>query len=121
AGRATGDPARIARRTPRRQLPAALRCTHVGTRRRTVMLAALQLPFFQYAALAALVLAGIHAYLGFHIVRRGVLFVDLALAQMAALGVALAVVLGREHDEAAAHLAALLRTIPGGGGVPCAP
>ena len=44
------------------------------------MLDALKLPFFQTAALAALVLAGIHAYLGFHIVRRGVLFVDLALA-----------------------------------------
>ena len=41
---------------------------------------ALSLPFFQTAAIAALVLAGIHAYLGFHIVRRGVLFVDLALA-----------------------------------------
>ena len=50
------------------------------------MIEALALPFFQTAALAALVLAGIHAYLGFHIVRRGVLFVDLALAQMAALG-----------------------------------
>ena len=77
------------------------------------MLDALQLPFFQLAALAALVLAGIHAYLGFHIVRRGVLFVDLALAQMAALGVALAVVLGREHDEAGAYLLALGMTMLG--------
>ncbi len=47
-------------------------------------------------------LAGIHAYLGFHIVRRGVLFVDLALAQMAALGVALGLVLGLEHEGVAA-------------------
>jgi len=77
------------------------------------MLDALQLPFFQLAALAALVLAGIHAYLGFHIVRRGVLFVDLALAQMAALGVALVVVLGREHDEAGAYLLALGMTMLG--------
>ena len=77
------------------------------------MFDALQLPFFQLAALAALVLAGIHAYLGFHIVRRGVLFVDLALAQMAALGVALAVVLGREHDEAGAYLLALGMTMLG--------
>lgn len=53
---------------------------------------ALTLPFFRTALLAALVLAGIHAYLGFHIVRRGVIFVDLALAQMAALGVAVGVV-----------------------------
>jgi len=77
------------------------------------MLDALKLPFFQTAALAALVLAGIHAYLGFHIVRRGVLFVDLALAQMAALGVALAVVLGREHDEMGAYLLALGMTMLG--------
>lgn len=77
------------------------------------MMDALRLPFFQTAALAALVLAGIHAYLGFHIVRRGVLFVDLALAQMAALGVALGVVLGREHDEVGSYLLALGMTFVG--------
>lgn len=74
---------------------------------------ALSLPFFQVAAIAVLVLAGIHAYLGFHIVRRGVLFVDLALAQMAALGVALGVVLGLEHNEAASYLLALGMTFVG--------
>jgi zinc/manganese transport system permease protein len=72
-----------------------------------------QLPFFRTAAIASLVLAGIHAYLGFHIVRRGVLFVDLALAQMAALGVALGVVLGVEHDEARSYLLALSMTFVG--------
>lgn len=56
------------------------------------------MPFFRTALVACFLLAGIHAYLGFHVVRRGVIFVDLALAQMAALGVALAIVLGR-HDE----------------------
>ncbi|MCM8794517.1 MAG: metal ABC transporter permease [Candidatus Omnitrophica bacterium] len=35
---------------------------------------------------ACLVLTGIHAYLGIHVVERGVIFVDLALAQIAALG-----------------------------------
>jgi zinc/manganese transport system permease protein len=74
---------------------------------------ALALPFFQTAVVAALVLAGIHAYLGFHVVRRGVLFVDLALAQMAALGVALGVVLGREHDELGSYLLALGMTFVG--------
>lgn len=74
---------------------------------------ALALPFFRVAAITVLVLAGIHAYLGFHIVRRGVLFVDLALAQMAALGVALGVVLGREHDEAGSYLLALGMTFVG--------
>ncbi len=36
--------------------------------------------------LACLILTGIHAYLGMHVVERGVIFVDLALAQIAALG-----------------------------------
>lgn len=79
-------------------------------------------PFMGWALVACLVLAGIHAYLGFHVVRRGILFVDLAMAQMAALGAAVAVVFGLEHDTpgeyalslgfalAAAALFALLRS-----------
>jgi zinc/manganese transport system permease protein len=51
----------------------------------------------RWALVCSLVLAGIHAYLGFHVVRRGVLFVDLAMAQMAALGAAVGVILGLEH------------------------
>ncbi|HET9327857.1 MAG TPA: metal ABC transporter permease [Candidatus Eisenbacteria bacterium] len=77
------------------------------------MIEAISLPFFQIAAISVLVLAGIHAYLGFHIVRRGVLFVDLALAQMAALGVALGIVLGLEHNETASYLLALGMTFIG--------
>ena len=38
------------------------------------------------ALVAALILVGIHGYLGIHIIARGVIFVDLALAQVAALG-----------------------------------
>jgi zinc/manganese transport system permease protein len=75
--------------------------------------AALGLPFFWTALLASLVLAGIHAYLGFHIVRRGVIFVDLALAQMAALGVALAVVLGLHDHGPLNYLLALGMTVVG--------
>jgi zinc/manganese transport system permease protein len=43
---------------------------------------------------ASLILTGIHAYLGVHVVERGVIFVDLALAQIAALGATVAVVAG---------------------------
>jgi zinc/manganese transport system permease protein len=42
---------------------------------------------------ASLILTGIHAYLGVHVVERGVIFVDLSLAQIAALGAAVAVLL----------------------------
>ena len=77
------------------------------------MTAAFQLPFFQTAALATLVLAGLHAYLGFHVVRRGVLFVDLALAQMAALGVAIALVFGKEPEDPMTFACALGMTFLG--------
>ncbi len=42
---------------------------------------------------ASLILAGIHAYLGVHVVERGVIFVDLSLAQIAALGSTIAILL----------------------------
>src|SRR5262245_8918258 len=47
----------------------------------TTMIAFLAAPF-----VASLILTGIHAYLGVHVVERGVIFVDLSLAQIAALG-----------------------------------
>jgi len=46
--------------------------------------------------LACLVLTGIHGYLGIHVVERKVIFVDLALAQIAALGASAAFLFG--HD-----------------------
>jgi zinc/manganese transport system permease protein len=52
------------------------------------MLAFLAAPFA-----ASLILTGIHAYLGVHVVERGVIFVDLSLAQIAALGATIAILL----------------------------
>jgi zinc/manganese transport system permease protein len=51
--------------------------------------------------LALVLLPGLLVYLGLHVVERGVIFVDLALAQVAALGVAVAILLGAhpEHDR----------------------
>src|SRR5712664_1641383 len=46
--------------------------------------------------IASLILTGIHAYLGVHVVERGVIFVDLALAQIAALGATVAIVAGMD-------------------------
>ncbi|MEK6608186.1 MAG: iron chelate uptake ABC transporter family permease subunit [Myxococcota bacterium] len=48
-----------------------------------------------------LVVAGIHCYLGLHVLERKVIFVDLGLAQIAALGTTCAVVLGYEPDRPA--------------------
>ena len=43
---------------------------------------------------AGLVILSIHAYLGLHVIERGVIFVDLAFAQIAALGTTVAILLG---------------------------
>jgi zinc/manganese transport system permease protein len=48
--------------------------------------------------LMCLVLTGIHAYLGFHVLAREVVFVDIALAQIAALGATTAFLFGWELD-----------------------
>ena len=49
--------------------------------------------------LACLLLPGILIYMGLHVVRREIIFVDLALAQVAAMGICLAIVLGHDaHD-----------------------
>src|SRR3989442_15978303 len=54
----------------------------------TSMLEFLVAPF-----VASLILTGIHSYLGVHVVERGVIFVDLSLAQIAALGATIAILL----------------------------
>jgi len=51
------------------------------------------LEFLAAPFVASLILTGIHAYLGVHVVERGVIFVDLSLAQIAALGAAVAMLL----------------------------
>ena len=48
---------------------------------------------------ASLILTGIHAYLGVHVVERGVIFVDLSLAQIAALGATIAIFLPFAGDD----------------------
>src|SRR6266576_6779857 len=51
------------------------------------------LEFLAAPFVASLILTGIHAYLGVHVVERGVIFVDLSLAQIAALGTTIALLL----------------------------
>jgi zinc/manganese transport system permease protein len=51
------------------------------------------LSFLAPPFVASLILTGIHAYLGVHVVERGVIFVDLSLAQIAALGATIALLL----------------------------
>lgn len=73
------------------------------------MLELLALPF-----LACLVLTAIHVYLGFHVLARGVIFVDLTLAQVAALGLTVAILAGHPVHSEAAYWYALVFAIGGG-------
>ncbi len=50
---------------------------------------------------ASIVLVGIHAYFGMRVIARGVIFVDLALAQIAALGATVAFMLGHAAQSQA--------------------
>jgi len=72
------------------------------------LLALLWAPF-----LMCLVLTGIHAYLGIHVIAREVVFVDIALAQIAALGAAAALLAGFELESGAAYLFGLGATVAG--------
>jgi zinc/manganese transport system permease protein len=61
------------------------------------------LPFLLAPFVASLILTGIHAYLGVHVVERGVIFVDLALAQVAAFGATIAILAGVDVHGGAAY------------------
>src|SRR5438132_22789 len=73
------------------------------------------LPFLLAPFVASLILTGIHAYLGVHVGERGVIFVDLALAQIAALGATVAIVAGMDPHGRAAYWISLAFTFLGAG------
>src|SRR2546425_8109797 len=63
--------------------------------------------------LMCLVLTGIHAYLGVHVLAREVVFVDIALAQIAALGATAAFLIGYDMDTWESYAIALCATLVG--------
>ena len=71
------------------------------------------LSFLVLPLLAGLVLTGIHAYLGVHVVERGVIFVDLSLAQIAALGSTVALLAGYDVHSGVSYFWSLGFTIIG--------
>ena len=64
----------------------------------TLQIEVLFLPF-----LACLILTGIHVYLGIHVISRKVIFVDIALAQTAALGATVAFLLDYDPRSEGAY------------------
>jgi zinc/manganese transport system permease protein len=72
------------------------------------LLSLLWVPF-----LMCLVLTGIHAYLGVHVLAREVVFVDIALAQIAALGATAAFLVGYELETWQSYASGLAATLVG--------
>lgn len=72
------------------------------------MIQILLLPF-----LACVILIGIHTYFGIHVIRRGIIFVDLALAQFAAFGGVIALALGFDHHDIQTYFISLSATLIG--------
>jgi zinc/manganese transport system permease protein len=73
------------------------------------------LEFLKWPLVASLIIAGIHAYLGVHVVERGVIFVDLALAQIAALGAAVGILTGMDPHGGGSYWISLGFTVLGAG------
>lgn len=62
---------------------------------------------------AAVLLPWLLVYLGLHVVRRGIIFIDIAMAQMASLGISVAVLLHLDLESWPAFLIALAFTLVG--------
>lgn len=63
--------------------------------------------FLAAPTVMCIILAGIHCYLGLHVLARGVIFVDLSLAQVAAFGMTIALLFGHEHGTPEAYFYSL--------------
>lgn len=66
-----------------------------------------------WPAVACLLLPGLLVYLGLHVVRRGIIFIDIAMAQMASLGICVAVLLRLDLESPATFAIALGFTLLG--------
>jgi zinc/manganese transport system permease protein len=63
--------------------------------------------------MACVLLPWLLVYLGLHVVQRGIIFIDIAMAQMASLGICLAVLIGLEPEDWKTFVLALAVTLVG--------
>ena len=63
--------------------------------------------------MACVLLPWLLVYLGLHVVQRGIIFIDIAMAQMASLGICVAVLLRYEPDSVIAYVLGLAVTLIG--------
>ena len=62
---------------------------------------------------ACVLLPWLLVYLGLHVVQRGIIFIDIAMAQMASLGICLAVLIGYEPENLLTYIIGLGVTLIG--------
>lgn len=70
-------------------------------------------PWWLLPSAAALILVATHTYLGLHVINRNVFFVDLALAQVAALGSTVAFLYGFDTNDPVTYYVSLLFAVGG--------
>src|ERR1044072_2995306 len=63
--------------------------------------------------MACVLLPWLLVYLGLHVVQRGIIFIDIAMAQMASLGICVAVLFGYAPDHILSYVSALAVTLLG--------
>ena len=62
------------------------------------------LQFLSVPIVACVLMAGILSYFGNHILTRGIIFIDVALAQIAALGTMIGIFIGAAEESMLGHL-----------------
>lgn len=82
-----------------------------------MMLASLDMDILLPALLAGLLVLSTHVPLGARVLERGIIFMDLAVAQFAALGVTAAYVLGHGEQGAWIQVSAYFAALAGAGGL----
>lgn len=69
--------------------------------------------FMSAPALGCLVMVGLFTFFGIHVLKRGIVFIDLSMAQLAALGTTMAFTLGMEEHAAGSILLSLGAVVVG--------
>ena len=71
------------------------------------------LSFLSIQIVLLLVVTSVHTYLGLHVIRRGIVFSDLALDQLAALGVIIGIGLGIQGGTTLSYFISLAAVLVG--------
>jgi len=71
------------------------------------------LNFLSIQIILLIVVTSVHTYLGLHVIRRGIVFSDLSLDQLAALGIIVGVGMGHEGGSTASYFISFIAVLGG--------